>query len=120
MIISEWDNWRQVETGFFILEWQILLNCKGGNWFGFWLWRGWGGVGARPDLFFQDQEYTELLEKNIERLIARVKEFRIAEKLLSVFFAVLFLWIQATDEDLDMRKGSRMRLRRRQETSKNE
>lgn len=62
-----------------------------------------------------DREYTELLEKNIERLIARIKEFRIAEKVTCIFFAALFAWLQVTNEDLDMRKGRRVRMRRRQD-----
>lgn len=63
-----------------------------------------------------EQEYTALLEKNIERLIARIREFRIAEKITCILFAMLFTWMQATDEDLDMRKARRMRLRRRHES----
>lgn len=64
----------------------------------------------------KDQEYTELLERNIERLIARVKEFRIAERITAIFFACLFAWLQASDEDLDMRRARRLRVRRRNET----
>lgn len=63
-----------------------------------------------------EREYTSLLEKNSERLIDRIREFRIVEKMMSISFALLFTWMQATDEDLDMRKARRMRLRRRNET----
>jgi len=63
----------------------------------------------------QEEEYTELLEKNIDRLINRIKEFRLAERVASIFFAGLFLYLQITDEDLEMRRARRVRLRKRNE-----
>lgn len=62
-----------------------------------------------------EHEYTSLLEKNSERLITRIREFRIAEKITCVLFAMLFTWMQVSDEDLDMRRARRMRVRRRGE-----
>ena len=64
-----------------------------------------------------DQEYTELLEKNIERLITRIKEFRVAERIVCLFFAGMFMWLQVSNDDLDMRKGRRVRMRRRNEAT---
>jgi len=63
----------------------------------------------------KDEEYTQLLEKNIDRLINRIKEFRLAERVASVFFAVLFFYLQITDEDLEMRRARRVRVRKRNE-----
>lgn len=63
----------------------------------------------------QEREYTELLEKNIDRLITRIKEFRIAEKIVCILFAVLFGYLQIDGEDLDMRRSGR-RGRRRDES----
>jgi hypothetical protein len=63
----------------------------------------------------KDSEYTELLEKNIDRLIQRIKEFRIAEKMVCIFFAVLFGYLQVGGEDLEMRRSGR-RGRRRNES----
>lgn len=65
-----------------------------------------------------DQEYAELVEKNISRLITRIKEFRVAEKMMAIFFAMLFAWLQVTDEDLEMRRSSRVRVRRRDQIEK--
>ena len=70
----------------------------------------------RRDGIIQDPEYLELLEKNADRLIERINEFKIIHKLTSVFFAGLFTWCQVGGEDLDMRRASRTRTRRRNET----
>lgn len=71
----------------------------------------------RRDGIIQDPEYLELLEKNAERLIERINEFRITHKLMSIFFAGLFTWMQVSGEDLDMRRARRTRSgRRRNET----
>ncbi len=64
----------------------------------------------------KEDEYTELMEKNAQRLIDRIKEFKIAQKLVSVFFAIMFLWLQVTDQDLEMRRAKRTRVRRRTES----
>lgn len=70
----------------------------------------------KRDHIISDQEYTELLEKNAQRVIERIEEFKIINRLLSVGFAMLFLWMQANDEALDMRRTRRSRTRRRNET----
>jgi hypothetical protein len=54
----------------------------------------------------QEEEYTFLLEKNIERLMERIKEFRLMERLVCIFFAALFTYMQIAADDLDMvRRG---------------
>jgi len=58
-----------------------------------------------------EEEYILLLEKNIHRLVTRIREFRITEKLLSVFFAILFLSMQINGDDLEARRSSRTRTR---------
>jgi hypothetical protein len=63
-----------------------------------------------------EQEYTELLQKNSDRLIDRIREFKVGSKLLSVSFAAMFLWLAITDQDIQMRRARRMRSRRRNET----
>ena len=63
-----------------------------------------------------DDEYTVLLEKNAQRLIDRINEFKVMQKLVSIFFACMFLWLQVNDQDLEMRRAKRMRVRRRNET----
>jgi len=56
-----------------------------------------------------DEEIHELIKKNSERLIDRIREFRMTEKLLSVFFVALFGYMQITGEDLEMRRPARAR-----------
>lgn len=68
------------------------------------------------DQLVSDEEIADLIKKNSERLIDRIREFRIHEKLFGIFFACLFAWMQITGEDLEMRRARRMRLRRRSET----
>lgn len=62
-----------------------------------------------------DQEITDLLKKNSERLIDRIKEFKVVHKIVSIGFAVLFSYMQISCTDLDMRRARRLKLRRRQE-----
>jgi hypothetical protein len=60
----------------------------------------------------REEEYTMLLEKNIERLIDRVKEFRMVERLVCIFFALLFGYLQIVADDMDMvRRGRSSRTR---------
>lgn len=61
-------------------------------------------------------EYLKLIHQNEERLLARIAEFKIMNKLVSVFFAALFTWMQVGGEEIDMRRSSRTRGRRRNET----
>lgn len=63
-----------------------------------------------------EQELAELLKKNNDRLIDRIKEFRIIHRLLCIFFAFAFGYFQISGEDLEMRRARRVRSRRRNET----
>lgn len=63
----------------------------------------------KDDGIIAEQEYVELLEKNIKRLVERIREFRIVEKMICMFFAVLFSYMQIAGDDLDMRKSGRTR-----------
>jgi len=58
-------------------------------------------------------EYVKLIHQNEERLLDRIKEFKITNKLVSVFFAALFTWMQVSGDDLDMRRSSRTRTQSR-------
>lgn len=70
----------------------------------------------KRDHLIDEKEYIELLEKNAHRLIERIDEFKLINKILSVGFAILFTWMQISGEDMDMRRTSRTRTRRRNET----
>jgi hypothetical protein len=59
-----------------------------------------------------ETEYKEILEMNSARLIERVREFRIVNNLLSIFFACLFGYMQVSGEELDMRRTARARTTR--------
>jgi hypothetical protein len=63
-----------------------------------------------------DEEIAELLKKNSDRLIDRIKEFKITQRLLAIFFAFMFGYFQISGEDLEMRRARRVRTRRRNET----
>jgi hypothetical protein len=54
-----------------------------------------------------EHEYTTLLEKNVERLIDRIREFRIQEKMVCIFFALLFGYMQIAGDDIDMNRTGR-------------
>lgn len=54
-------------------------------------------------------EYTVLLEKNSSRLIERIREFKVLNKLICVFFAALFTWMQICNDELDMRRPGSVR-----------
>lgn len=70
----------------------------------------------KRDRLIDEKEYTELLEKNAARLIDRIEEFKVTNRILSFGFAMLFAWMQVSGEDLDMRRARRTRSRRRNET----
>jgi hypothetical protein len=53
---------------------------------------------------------------NADTLIKRIKDFRIVNRLLSVAFAILFSYMQVGGDDVDARRPSRTRTRRRNET----
>lgn len=63
-----------------------------------------------------EHEVHALLKKNSERLIARIKEFKLLNGLLSLTFVTLFTWLQVTGDDLELRRPTRTRVRRRNET----
>lgn len=75
---------------------------------------------VRSEVSMSDAEYIEWLEKNAQRLIDRIEEFKITHKLMSVGFAFLFMWMQATDQELDMRRARRRTGRRRNESAYNQ
>lgn len=62
-----------------------------------------------------DQQYTELLEKNTRRLIDRIAEFKILQRLVCITFACLFTWLQVSGQDMEMRRARRVRVRQRTE-----
>lgn len=70
----------------------------------------------KRDRLISDKEYIALLEKNAHRLIERIDEFKLTNQILSVGFALLFTWMQVSDQGLDMRRSRRTRSRRRNET----
>jgi hypothetical protein len=53
------------------------------------------------------EEMGELLQKNSERLIERIHEFKIGQRLLAIFFAFMFGYLQINGEDLEMRRARR-------------
>lgn len=55
-------------------------------------------------------EYTDLLEKNTVRLIDRIKEFKICQRLTCILFACVFTWMQVAGEDMAIRKPVRVRV----------
>ena len=59
-----------------------------------------------------EEEYNQWLEKAAVHLIKRVREFKIINGLLSIFFVVLFTGLQVTGNTLDMRKTARRSGRR--------
>lgn len=76
-----------------------------------------GIVYAKNKGLLTAEEVADLLAKNGERLISRIIEFKLAERLMGVFFAALFGYMQFTCEDLEMRRTRNgVRMRRRQET----
>lgn len=74
-----------------------------------------GIIQLRERRMVTDEELADLLIKNGERLIKRIVEFKIVERLVAIFFAGLFGFLQLTCNDLEMRKGRSLRLRRRSE-----
>ena len=70
----------------------------------------------KKDNLASDEEITALIEKNSERLIERIKEFRLIEKITCIAFACLFTWFQISGEDIEMRRARRTRGRRKNET----
>jgi hypothetical protein len=65
-----------------------------------------------------DDEYADLLKKNSSRLIDRIKEFKIIRGVTCVAFAVMFTWMQATGDQLEMRRARTGRIRTRTEQAR--
>jgi hypothetical protein len=61
----------------------------------------------RANDVIQDKEYTEMLEKNIDYLFRKMKEFRLAERILCIFFALLFGYMQISGDDMERARRSR-------------
>lgn len=61
---------------------------------------------AHETQVISDQELTEFLKKNSTRLIERIREFKIMNGLISIFFAGMFCLMQVGGEDLEMRRSS--------------
>jgi hypothetical protein len=63
-----------------------------------------------------DQVIKDLLDKNSKRLIDRIKEFKITQKLTCIVFAFMFGYMQISGDDIERARRSRKaRSRRRQE-----
>lgn len=61
-------------------------------------------------------QYKEMIEKNAERLRVKIAEWRIAEKMSCIFFAILFSWNSMTNSPDEMiRRPSRGRRRNEKE-----
>lgn len=58
-----------------------------------------------------EKEYLQLVRKNILRLRQRIREFRLAEKITCIVFALALSWLQATGTDLEMRRARNARRR---------
>lgn len=62
-------------------------------------------------------ELADLLKKNSDRLVARIQEFKALEKLMCIFFAAMFSYMQIGCEDIEMRRVRRgVRIRKMHET----
>jgi hypothetical protein len=68
-----------------------------------------GIIQLQHDHLVTDDEIHELVRKNSERLIDRIREFKIIEKLTCIFFAALFGYMQISGSDLEARRPARTR-----------
>lgn len=59
-----------------------------------------------------ESRFAELMEKNSQRLIDRIKEFKIMLRITCLAFAMMFTTLQVKGDDLDMRRSSRTRTTR--------
>lgn len=74
------------------------------------------GIQNARDLdLISEQEYVDLLKKNTSRLIDRIKEFKLVHRIVSIFFACFFAYLQIGCEDIEMRRSRQLRVRRRQD-----
>lgn len=68
----------------------------------------------KEEKLIKEEEYTSLLEQNINRLVNRIHEFRIREglvqaskRLTCIFFALLFAFMQINSDDSEMCRTGR-------------
>ena len=54
-----------------------------------------------------DHVIKDLLDKNSKRLIDRIKEFKITQKLTCIFFALMFGYMQISGDDIERARRSR-------------
>lgn len=71
---------------------------------------------ARALQIIDEATYVDLLKKNTQRLISRIHEFKLIHRIVCIFFALLFGYMQMDCQDLEMRRARRVRTRRRHET----
>ena len=65
-----------------------------------------------------DQEELELLRKNSQRLIDRIREWQIINNITCIFFALMFALMQVNGDQLELRRPGRTRSGRRQEVER--
>lgn len=73
---------------------------------------------ARADALFSDKEELELLRLNSQRLIERIREWKIINNITCIFFAVVFALLQINGDQLELRKPGRTSSGRRQEAER--
>jgi hypothetical protein len=64
---------------------------------------------ALDDKVITLEEYWQLVEANQDRVLDRIKQFKIVNKLLSLLFACIFSYLQVNGDQLDMRRSGRRR-----------
>lgn len=62
------------------------------------------------------EEFVLLILKNEERLLARIAEFKIANRITALLFACIITALQVTGDDLNARRPSRTRRRNESQT----
>jgi hypothetical protein len=64
---------------------------------------------AKESQLINENEFTTLMEKNTQRLIDRIKEFKLMLRMVCVAFAMLFMAIQVSGDELEIRRPTRTR-----------
>jgi hypothetical protein len=54
-----------------------------------------------------EEQIRDLLKQNNERLIDRIKEFKLVYKLVCIFFALMFGYMQVSGDDIERARRSR-------------
>jgi hypothetical protein len=67
---------------------------------------------------FSDKEELDLLRMNSQRLIERIREWKIINNITCIFFAVVFALLQINGDQLELRKPGRTSSGRRQEAER--